>query len=141
MQPPSDDEASTAAPSSAEESQTDWDSVLEHKVIPPWNARLAEEQIAEWAVIENKLGIVRSVRGWLAAKKKALTKARKVTAVPPDVSGGKTFYPAACYNGAVNGYVFGTRLDELGYHADLPEQVVVPPRVTRPSLTLSSLMK
>ena len=87
--------------------------------------------LAECAVVEEKLGIARSVRGWLAAKRKALTKTKKVAAGPPDVSTGKTFYPTTSYLGAVSGYVFGTRLnqgfEELGYHADAPKKVAVPP--------------
>ena len=116
QQPPSEDEASTAAPSSADEGLTDgsWDcSSIEGSVIPSWDGRLAQEQLLQWEVAEKQLGIARSVRGWLAAKKKSLGK-KALVQQPPDTSSGQSFYPSATFCGKLAGFVSAPRWKALG---------------------------
>ena len=39
-------------------------------VIPPWDAKLSDDQITAWRAAELKVGTKRSIKGWLAAKKR-----------------------------------------------------------------------
>ena len=120
QRPPSEDEGSTAAPTSADEGLSDsaWDcNSLADSVIPPWDGRLAREQLCQWEVEEKKLGIVRSVKGWLAAKQKMLGK-KKQPPKPPDTSTGETFYPSSGFCGQVPGFAFGTTEKGTGYFRD-----------------------
>ena len=56
-------------------------SPLDANVIPPWDAFLSDDQVKEWTEAEAKLGIKRSVKSWLAAKRKKL--ARLTAVLPP----------------------------------------------------------
>jgi len=112
--------SSTAAWSEAAHSQS-----LHEQVIPPWDAKLSDDQVALWKAAEDKIGIKHSVKSWLTAKRKWL--AIKATATPATtIPSGADFAQANLYNGPRQGYVFGTREGKLGYHRDQYK----PPMVT-----------
>jgi len=97
--------------------------VLHEVVIPPWDAKLPEDQIDAWRAAEDRLGTKRSVKGWLAAKKKKLASGKAVASPqrPPD---GTNVVSAAEYTGTMNGFYYGTVDGNLGYHRDSRAAVV-----------------
>ena len=80
---------------------------LESTVIPPWDAKMSQTQIDEWAAAEARLGIKRSIQSWIKAKKKALASSLR----PPQVKQPPThldFVGPPQRNGSLDGFVFGT---------------------------------
>ena len=112
----SDDEGAEVGDSdSTADTETGWAEALHERVIPPWDARLPEDHIAEWRAAEAALGIKRSVKGWLSAKKKKMAEA--IQRAPPATPTAETSYvPAKHYTGSIPGFFFGTEGDRLGYH-------------------------
>ena len=68
--PEPDSDAPTDTPS-ADEGRCRRDEDLDEHVVGPWDIGIAEGEIAAWLEAESKLGIKRSVKGWLAAKPQA----------------------------------------------------------------------
>ena len=102
---------STVAPRTAGESEEGW----HERIIPPWDAKLPQEQISAWRTAEGILGIKTSVKSWLAAKRKRTTAAAAKSA-PPLPAADVDYAAADCYGGPLEGFYFGKRDDKLGYH-------------------------
>ena len=108
--PPSDSEASTAMPEPYEPIR------IEDHVVPPWDLGIPSQALDSWTDAEKKVGVKRSVAGWLKAKRRTSKRSEIKQLAPPLTSSGLASYPCDAYAGAVNGYYFGTRGDMLGYH-------------------------
>ena len=92
-------------------------SCIDFCVVPPWDARLQADQIAGWKGAEEALGIKRSVKSWLQAKRKKLARTAAAPSLPTPLP-EQNFVAALSYAGAVTGFYFGTKEDLLGYHRD-----------------------
>ena len=96
---------------------------LHETVIPPWDARLPEDQIDAWRTAELQLGTKRSVKSWLAAKRKQ--GAMKTTSAPPQPpQEGTDYVQATAFTGSLPGFYYGSVNDSLGYHRDSRATVV-----------------
>ena len=90
---------------------------LHEVVIPPWDARLPEDQIEVWRTAEAQLGTKRSIKGWLAANRKKA--ANRTVAAPPQAPQDDVDYVSAVrYAGNLDGFYYGTVCGNLGYHRD-----------------------
>ena len=114
--------ASTAAPQSEEEAretdnfQTDHSDLDDH-VVPPWNIGLTEQQVSDWNAAESIMGTCRSIKGWLSAKRKGITK-KTVKVPPPIIPDGVENFPCNDFLETVPGFFFGTKMQILGYHRE-----------------------
>ena len=86
-------------------------------VVPPWDAKLSEQQILEWETAERTTGIKRSVTSWLKTKRKWL--AKKSASPNIKIPNGCLFHAAPAFAGSQPGYYFGTGQKGLGYIVDL----------------------
>ena len=109
----SDDDSSSTC-SGVESAQNER---IHEVVIPPWDSKLSDDQIAAWRTAESRLGTIRSTKGWLAATRKR--EATRTTAQPPSPPAlHVNFLLATTYAGPLEGFYFGSCEGQLGYHRD-----------------------
>ncbi len=84
--------------------------------MPPQDAFLDVEQLRCWRAAEAHAGVEQS-------QNERQREAALPSGPPPVPTDGQEFMPAQSFLGAVDGFVFGTRGAQLGYHRD-----AVPPQ-------------